>query len=218
MLKSVQSTVGGLVVCWIAGAGCSDTAGDVPASLEGSALSRSALAVGGAELVHDVRPPSAIPPEVGSEPSGFIQVGNRFFFRAWDDRHGQELWVSDGTQAGTRLVRDISPGVYASDPAQFTAMDGILYFTAYDGGGGPRRLWRSDGTPEGTRLVLEGGPGADPDTPHVVLNGALYFPGGEGTEVGLWKTDGTAAGTVQVKDIDPSVFHNPTSVPSPPGK
>nr|WP_246356881.1 ELWxxDGT repeat protein [Pyxidicoccus fallax] len=195
-----------MAVCWFAGTGCSDAPDDVPASQEESGLSRSGLTVGTAELVHDVRPPWVNPPDIGSEPGGFFQAGNRFFFTASDLLHGRELWVSDGTQAGTRLVRDINLGAYASDPAQFTVMDGILYFTAHDGRS--RRLWRSDGTPEGTRLVSEGGPVTEPETPHVVFNGALYFSGGESLEVGLWKTDGTAAGTVLVKDLAPSGYSN----------
>jgi ELWxxDGT repeat protein len=204
MMQSIQKTVGGLVMCWIAGTGCADAPADAPVRPEGSALSRSALTVGTAALVHDVRPPWATPPEFGSEPSGFIQAGNRFFFGASDLRHGRELWVSDGTQTGTRLLRDIHLGEHASDPAQFTVMDGILYFTAYDGW--TRRLWRSDGTPGGTRLVSEQGPAAEAETSHAVLNGALYFSGGESLEVGLWKTDGTAAGTVQVKDLAPNGY------------
>ena len=37
-------------------------------------------------------------------------VGNRLFFVWRTEENGRELWVSDGTAAGTTLVKDIYPG------------------------------------------------------------------------------------------------------------
>jgi len=37
-------------------------------------------------------------------------VGSLLYFSARDANHGRELWVSDGTARGTRLVMDINPG------------------------------------------------------------------------------------------------------------
>ena len=39
-------------------------------------------------------------------------VGDTLFFAANDGVHGTELWKSDGTEAGTVLVKDINPGSF----------------------------------------------------------------------------------------------------------
>ena len=52
------------------------------------------------------------------------------------------LWRSDGTRAGTRMVRNIRPGSASSQPLFLTNVNGTLYFTAKDGRHG-RELWRA---------------------------------------------------------------------------
>ena len=44
--------------------------------------------------------------------------GRRVYFSATDATHGDELWRSDGTAAGTVLVKDINPGSAGSVPRQ----------------------------------------------------------------------------------------------------
>ena len=80
------------------------------------------------------------------------------FFRANDGEHGDELWKSDGTAAGTVLVKDINPGGSGTID-NLTAVDGTLFFTADDGEHG-NELWKSDGTEAGTVLVKDINPGS----------------------------------------------------------
>jgi ELWxxDGT repeat protein len=45
-----------------------------------------------------------------SSPNALIDVNGTMFLRAYDPVRGQELWKTDGTAAGTTLVKDIMPG------------------------------------------------------------------------------------------------------------
>ena len=57
-------------------------------------------------LVKDINPGSAS----FRLPASLTNVGGTLFFSADDGTHGSELWKSDGTAAGTVLVKDINPG------------------------------------------------------------------------------------------------------------
>ena len=139
-----------------------------------------------------------------SNPSELTVVGNTLYFRANDGSNGDELWKSDGTTAGTVMVRDIFSGSSSGSPEEITGV-GIywFYFVANDGING-KEIWKSDGTTAGTVMVKDIYPGASASIPmHLTVDGnTLYFSadnGSSGSE--LWKSDGTDAGTVMVKDI-----------------
>jgi len=141
---------------------------------------------------------------------GFVALGGTVFFAASDGIHGFELWRSDGSEAGTRLVADICPGSCASIPHRFTAVGGMVYFVANDGFHGPE-LWKSDGTAARTALVKDQIP-ADESTGIyglAQLNGKLSFAiSGYGRRDELWRSNGTAAGTVRVADFEQSSDSN----------
>jgi ELWxxDGT repeat protein len=88
------------------------------------------------------------------EPYYLTNVGGKLFFQAFRPDTGIELWTSDGTDAGTRLVRDIEPGPGGSDPYDFTDVGGVAYFVGYTLEHGTE-LWRSDGTEAGTHIVRD---------------------------------------------------------------
>jgi ELWxxDGT repeat protein len=91
-------------------------------------------------------------------------VGSTLFFTASDGVNGNELWKSDGTAAGTVLVKDIFPGLSGPSPSSLTAVGNTLFFTANDGVNG-NELWKSDGTAAGTVLVKDINPGSAPTPP-----------------------------------------------------
>ena len=57
-----------------------------------------------------------------------------------------ELWRSDGTRKGTRMVRNIRRGVASSEPQNLTAVGKTLFFTASDVRHG-NELWRAGPKP-----------------------------------------------------------------------
>ncbi|MCE9668162.1 hypothetical protein LY474_10085 [Myxococcus stipitatus] len=150
----------------------------------------------------------------GALPAQLTAMGNAVYFTAGaegflgsagDVLHGGELWRSDGTEWGTRLVRDIRPGPTGSLPSNLVVMDGVLYFAADDGWRG-RELWRTDGSLLGTWLVSDiqwGAQGSEPDQ-LVAREGRLFFAATttlHGREA--WTSNGWFWWTHQLTDIAP---------------
>jgi ELWxxDGT repeat protein len=132
-------------------------------------------------------------------------VGGKVFFVANDGVHGAELWVTNGTAAGTLMLKDINPNG-GSSANYLTNVGGTLFFSAFDPTNGSE-LWKSNGTPAGTTIVANINPTAgDGSSPSAFanVNGTLFFAADDGTNgTELWKSNGTGGGTMQVADIHP---------------
>ncbi|RYD30830.1 MAG: hypothetical protein EOP87_15910, partial [Verrucomicrobiaceae bacterium] len=113
-------------------------------------------------------------PGVSSYPS-FAVAGSQLFFTASLNKDS-ELWVTNGTTAGTRLVKDINPGPQPSLPSSMLAVGNYVHFIASHPDYG-RELWRSDGTQAGTVLAADVDPGPNSSIPHgfKAMDGRLYF-------------------------------------------
>ena len=130
-------------------------------------------------------------------PLDFEAVGDKVYFTAFNETTGREVYRTDGTEAGTVLVRDLWPGTRVTDfgPSDLTVHQGLLYFNGNDGTGAG--LWRTDGTEAGTTSLTRA-----PIEDIVSSGGTVFFNTrllGTWRTEGIWKSDGTPAGTVLVR-------------------
>jgi ELWxxDGT repeat protein len=179
---------------------------------DGRELWRSDGTVTGTVRIKDIYPGTSIDyyGEIypnSSSPRNLKEFNNAVYFSANDGTNGRELWRTDGTAAGTVLVRNIRLGTgSSSNPDYLTSVGGTLYFSANDGVFGTE-LWKTDGTFAGTQLVRNISASGNSLPSNLVRNGStLYFIASNdvnGRE--LWKSDGTVNGTVLVKDIAPGL-------------
>jgi ELWxxDGT repeat protein len=168
-----------------------------------------------------------------SFPSSLINFNGTLYFAATDGTNGRELWKSDGTSAGTLLVKDVFSGTHvgsvlqptgdylpenlpnSSSPENLSLINGTLYFSANDGSSGVE-LWKSDGSTAGTTLVSRIPVASSPRSyPRNFTNvsGSLYFVLHKNIDSNftseLWKSNGTSAGTVMVKGAFRTGFYAP---------
>ena len=144
---------------------------------------------GGAELLTTFTQTVTNP---DSYPRGFTVLGDSaLFFSAVK----KGLWTTDGTPAGTKLIRDLEPTLDDYQPTpRIEVLNGKAYWSFMG------TVWTTDGTPEGTVPVIDFG--YQPDgamTNVVVFEGSLLF----GVNKSLYISDGTTAGTQVLANIDP---------------
>lgn len=127
-----------------------------------------------AHLVKDINPGAG-----SSNPTGLTVFKDKLYFQAWDgadgNMGGNELWVSDGGNLGTKMLKDLTSDAH-SYPTNFTIADDDLYFTtsaASDGSKGD--LWRTRGTDESTNEVARNFQNAASQL--LAVDGALIFSG-----------------------------------------
>nr|WP_299338167.1 thrombospondin type 3 repeat-containing protein [Allomuricauda sp.] len=137
-----------------------------------------------------------------------VPVGDQVFFDAEKNSMNDELWVSDGTEAGTIKLTDRSLGFSQDGFVRgIVPFKGRVFFSLYEENSGSE-LWVTDGTLAGTVLFKDINEGVESSTPldYFVFGEHLYFKAfTEENGEELWRTDGTEEGTIMVKDINPGV-------------
>ena len=91
-----------------------------------------------------------------SSPSGLTVLGKLVLFAAQTAATGRELYLSDGTANGSKLLHDIDRllRTESSSPRDIVAWNGRVYFSATTKATG-RELFSSDGSKTGSKVVLD---------------------------------------------------------------
>ncbi len=149
---------------------------------------------------------------LASKISNLSSVNNLLLFTADNGANGIELWVSDGTENNTKLLKDLYPGSNisfrnSSQPHSFFNFNDKIYFTAETDSPEPgvfAGLWKSDGTEEGTMLVKKlhmkfDGKGI---VNKVKLNDKFYFSASKfgNSDYGIWSSEGTEENTLKLEE------------------
>ena len=192
--------------------GCSGPAPEQDPAQALSCLSAPGLPPGLApSLVKDIHAPTPWMDQ-GSwvdSPGAPVSAGSTLYFLARESNTGNDLWLTDGTQQGTRLVADIVPGINSSGITGLAALGNTVFVSmepsVYNG-----TMWVTEGVPGSTRPFDRESYWRNPGN-LITCNGALFFQdydAAENTWKGLWKSDGTRAGTVQLSQGE--WWHDPS--------
>ena len=132
-------------------------------------------------------------------------TGGMWFTAQLPGELGNELWFTDGTVEGTRLVRDIAPGSeIGSNPRSFTARDDRLWFVADNGTDG-QQIWTSDGTTDGTiALTSLDNTTFDPQILGATDENVVFSVGTTDLGVELWTASNSASSVELVRNINSS--------------
>ena len=153
-------------------------------------------------------PPVTTPPNTPptTPPATTVPAIEQTLFAANGDINtGNELWITDGTETGTKFVKDINDSGN-SNPYNFTQVGDKWFFNANNGINGVE-LWVTDGTETGTSMVKDIRSGTSSSHPAnlIAYKGKLIFSATDGFgDTELYISDGTEAGTSLVKDIHPT--------------
>ncbi len=174
----------------------------------GAELWKSDGTLAGTVLIKDINSGAGNSINISPGAKGFFTAfNNNLYFQATDGANGYEFWKSDGSNAGTTLVKDIQTGASSSNPSGIFTSSSGLFFVANDGVNG-YELWMSDGTTGGTALLKDINPGAASSTTITTTfiqtgNGVIYFAANDGTNGNeLYKTLGSALTTTIMADIN----------------
>jgi ELWxxDGT repeat protein len=138
-----------------------------------------------------------------SNPSNFFNWNNTLVFNAETNSYGSELWTSNGTFEGTKMIKDIHAGTESSNANHFCVMGNQLYFSAADTLSNVE-LWVTDGTEAGTKKVKEintnaGNTRQSSPSGMTTFKNLLYFSARPGlSQTYLFSSDGTEANTKQL--------------------
>jgi ELWxxDGT repeat protein len=128
---------------------------------------------------------------------------DQIVFAAFENVHGRELYISDGTKKGTRLLNDITSGKSGSSPGYFYAKNDEVYFVAYPNDFNHPTIYRTNGKPQGLKKIATYYKDVNDQTILKVTDKGLVFfivrnQVSHNNE--LWRSNGSLSGTIKIAD------------------
>jgi ELWxxDGT repeat protein len=165
------------------------------------ALWRSDGSEPGTYIVRNIVPPMN---GIGVSTPTTVAAGERLFFviRGMNQSEGGDLWISDGSAAGTYVIAHLSDDFGSQDT--LAVLGDEVLFPASDSKHGSE-LWSTDHTAVGIHLVRDIYQGPMSSRPHDLtpLGDHIAFSACDEYGCEPYVTDGTEAGTTRVADIAP---------------
>lgn len=143
-----------------------------------------------------------------SSPACFTEFHERVYFRANDGIHGNEWWVTDGTEAGTQLFYELEPGLSSAGGCwAFEVADRWCFV----GPSGSRdiQFWCTESTLPTTRPAFEirrPERGLSTSRSYSARNLTYLVLRPNGGDYQIWRTDGTTPGTWLCRDLGPGIY------------
>jgi ELWxxDGT repeat protein len=124
------------------------------------------------------------------------------------------LWRTDGSDTGTRMVRELCTGALCQANTSFLSHEGLSYFEVADSSG-RYQLWQSDGTPEGTYALTQFTLGQHLGYGDLGFSGGLVFFSGCDQRHGceLWASDGSPGSAALVANLNTIPVEPPGASP-----
>lgn len=160
---------------------------------------------------------------LSGSPVNFTENDGKLYFGASNEEgHNNALWVTDGTVAGTTVVKGLT-----NKPTQAIAYEDKLYFVVTSGAYNRGDFWVSDGTTAGTQIIepdntttfyapIYTGNNDHLKSSYKIVNGMLYYTASYGntgsenmTKNKLYKVDALNLSVNTPKISEFSVYPNP---------
>ena len=142
-----------------------------------------------------------------SIPQNLTVFGNKVLFEGSDKNHHSNLWITDGTAAGTSEISVKGQHTQSFVPQDFTVLGSKVLFDGQDNKNistDDYDLWVTNGTAAGTSEISVPSTnvspviGLDPQD-LVTLGSEVLFRGLDHSNLwGLWVSDGTVQGTSEL--------------------
>lgn len=131
-----------------------------------------------------------------------VLASNALYFTANDGTHGDELWKTDGTENGSGMIFDFSPGSDGSNPYGLTVLNNELYFGAnsslFPAG---NELFKYNGSKFSQPIETYPGPNSGNPSFLTVQNNTILFGAQRNSEVShFWLTDGSQGNTIEISE------------------